>query len=78
EAGNVVFEVSDNGEGIPEANLSRIFEPFFTTKDTGSGLGLWMCRAIVQDHGGTLEAENLKPQGCCFRVRLPAQGRERP
>ena len=71
EAGAVVFEVSDNGEGIAEANLDRIFEPFFTTKETGSGLGLWMCRAIVQDHGGSLEAANLKPRGCCFRVRLP-------
>jgi two-component system sporulation sensor kinase A len=75
DGGDVVFEVSDNGEVIPEANLARIFEPFFTTKDTGSGLGLWMCRAIVQDHGGTLGAENLHPRGCCFRVRLPLAGR---
>jgi two-component system sporulation sensor kinase A len=75
EGAEVVFEISDNGEGIPEANLARIFEPFFTTKDTGSGLGLWMCRAMVEDHGGSLAAENLKPRGCCFRVRLPAAGR---
>ena len=69
-----VLEVSDNGEGIAPEILGRIFEPFFTTKDTGSGLGLWICRSIVEEHGGVLTASNLPPRGCVFRIQLPSTG----
>jgi two-component system sporulation sensor kinase A len=66
-----LLSVADNGPGIPEAKLAKIFEPFYTTKQTGSGLGLWICKSIVEQHGGSLEVENLKPQGCRFTLRLP-------
>ncbi|HTB21890.1 MAG TPA: PAS domain S-box protein [bacterium] len=71
------LEVADSGPGIEPQDMQRIFEPFFTTKDTGSGLGLWLCRGIVEEHGGRLEASNLAPQGCVFQIQLPsASGRE--
>ena len=51
----IQIEIEDTGSGIAEADLGRVFEPFFTTKpDTGTGLGLWVAREIVQKHGGTI------------------------
>lgn len=64
--------VSDNGEGISEANLQRIFDPFFTTKpDVGTGLGLAISRTIVQELGGTLQARNKAGGGAEFVLALP-------
>jgi PAS domain S-box-containing protein len=71
-----VLSVQDDGPGVPEASRARIFEPFFTTKQTGSGLGLWLCRSIVEQHGGRLEQENLSPRGCRFTLRLPLEAPE--
>jgi PAS domain S-box-containing protein len=73
EGGQVLLEVADNGPGIPEDKLAKIFEPFYTTKETGSGLGLWICKSIVEQHGGSLEAANLKPRGSLFRILMPAE-----
>ena len=73
----VVFEVADSGPGIPEASLSKVFEPFFTTKNSGTGLGLWICKNIVDQHGGTIEAVNLRPHGLLHRIRLPLDGKKR-
>lgn len=69
----VVITVTDQGQGIPPENIERIFEPFFTTKpaDTGTGLGLSVSRAIVEELGGRLEVESSPGQGAVFRVRLP-------
>ena len=65
-------EIGDNGEG---AELSeRIFEPFFTTKPNGMGMGLAICRSIVEAHGGRLWAEKNEPQGARFVFTLPADG----
>ena len=74
EGGWVVAEVEDNGVGIDEAHLSRLFEPFFTTKpaDRGTGIGLSICYAIVQNHGGQIACESRKGEGTVFRVALPA------
>jgi signal transduction histidine kinase len=77
EGRDVVVEVSDTGEGIPEADLPRIFDPFFTTKEVGlgTGLGLAVSYGIVQEHGGSIQASSSKGQGSRFEVRLPIERR---
>ncbi|MCG3207096.1 MAG: Adaptive-response sensory-kinase SasA [Anaerolineae bacterium] len=63
---------ANNGPPIPPATLPYLFEPFFTTKNGGSGLGLWVSHMVVQQHGGSLTAENLaNNQGVVFTIRLP-------
>lgn len=78
KADRVVIEVSDNGQGIPKAQLERIFEPFFTTKAVGkgTGLGLSICFGIVKNHGGDITVESEPGIGTTFRVRLPIRGEE--
>jgi signal transduction histidine kinase len=73
EGGFVVIEVSDDGPGIPAADLERIFEPFYSTKSAGrgTGLGLSISRRIVEEHGGTIEARSEPGAGSTFRVALP-------
>nr|WP_315232333.1 PAS domain S-box protein [uncultured Albidiferax sp.] len=68
------FVVSDRGPGIPAAVAERLFTPFFTTKDEGMGLGLSMCRTVVEQHGGFLGFEANYPQGTVFRFTLPTGG----
>ena len=77
DARDVVVEVSDTGEGIPDADLPRIFDPFFTTKDVGqgTGLGLAVSYGIVQEHGGSIRATSARGQGSRFEVRLPIERR---
>jgi two-component system NtrC family sensor kinase len=72
----IVIGVSDNGPGIPEANLSRIFEPFFTTKPVGkgTGLGLSICYGIIQKMGGQIDVESIIDSGTTFYIRLPVKG----
>ncbi len=67
----VVLTVEDNGAGIDEEAMQHMFEPFFTSKATGSGLGLPIVHAIVTQHGGTINAENVAAAGARFTVRLP-------
>lgn len=68
----VVVTVTDNGPGIPADLQHDIFDPFFTTKETGTGLGLFSCRRIVQsDHNGIIEYEAEPGEGTTFFVRLP-------
>ncbi len=71
----VKVEVSDTGPGIPAQILPNIFKPFVTTKHRGTGLGLSVSRRIVEDHGGSIEAESAPGQGATFRVFLPAGSR---
>jgi PAS domain S-box-containing protein len=69
----VALEVADTGPGIAEAVRQTIFEPFVTTKRQGTGLGLALCRAIVDVHRGTIRAENRTPgPGAVFTVEFPA------
>jgi two-component system sensor histidine kinase HydH len=63
--------IRDSGPGIPEDVFSRIFDPFFTTKDRGTGLGLTLTHAIVEEHGGVIRAENLPGGGAEFSIYLP-------
>jgi two-component system NtrC family sensor kinase len=69
----VLVEVTDNGCGIPRANLSRIFDPFFTTKPVGkgSGLGLSICYGIIQKMGGNIEVKSRVDEGTTFAISLP-------
>lgn len=64
--------VADNGPGIAPAQLPHVFEPFFTTGSSGLGMGLPICRRIVEAHGGRIWAENLEGGGARFSFTLPA------
>jgi two-component system NtrC family sensor kinase len=70
----VLLSVSDDGPGIPAADLPRVFDPFFTTKEPGqgSGLGLAICHSIVESMGGSIDASSPPGQGATFVVRLRA------
>jgi len=68
----VLVTIEDVGVGIDSKHMERIFEPFFTTKSKGMGIGLFVCRAIVESHGGKLQASANKPYGTIFRVALPS------
>jgi PAS domain S-box-containing protein len=69
----VVVEIEDNGAGIPKDVLGRVFDPFFTTKPVGvgTGLGLPICRSIVESFGGRIELESVLGEGTVARVTLP-------
>jgi CheY-like chemotaxis protein len=72
--GRALVEVSDTGCGMPPSVLARIFDPFFTTKPCGegTGLGLPICREIVQSHGGELRVRSEEGKGSVFTLLLPA------
>jgi two-component system, LuxR family, sensor histidine kinase DctS len=74
-AGGVQFSVADAGLGIPLSVAEKLFTPFFTTKQEGMGLGLSLCRTVVEQHGGKLEFQNRTPQGTIFRFTLPMHSR---
>ncbi|MGZ8866867.1 MAG: ATP-binding protein [Thermoanaerobaculia bacterium] len=69
----VIISVEDDGPGVPADVLPRIFDPYFSTKSTGTGLGLAIARKAVEEHGGTIRAENLHP-GLRIAIELPAGG----
>ncbi len=74
----ISLEVSDEGEGIPDAEKKRVFQKFYrigseqTRKTQGTGLGLYLCKKIAADHNGTIQLRDNKPQGSKFTVQLPA------
>jgi len=69
--------VSDTGVGLPPEQLDQIFDAFFTTKPHGTGMGLRICRSIVEAHGGRLWAANNSPRGAGFYVSLPTKAEAR-
>jgi two-component system sensor histidine kinase TtrS len=69
--GHAMIEVIDHGAGLSDEALVRIFEPFYTTKQEGIGLGLPICRTIVEAHGGTIVASRNPHCGMTFATRLP-------
>ncbi len=70
--GMVTVEVADNGPGVPDDKIAPLFDLFFTTKPSGMGLGLPICRSLVEAHGGRLWLERNGPDGACFSFTLPA------
>lgn len=78
EGRQIVIEVSDDGPGIPKANLARIFDPFFTTKPVGSGtgLGLSICYGIISKMGGEITVKSAVDVGTTFEIRIPVKSDE--
>jgi signal transduction histidine kinase len=72
EAGAVTVTFEDTGTGIDPGDTERIFDALFTTKSSGTGLGLTICRSIVEAHGGRLWASPRVPYGTAFHVVLPS------
>jgi signal transduction histidine kinase len=75
--GRVQLTIADTGPGIPSDIRDKIFEPFFTTKPTGegTGLGLSLCRGIIEDHGGTIAIDSTPGHGATFTIQLPRSER---
>ena len=71
----VLVAVRDSGPGLDPTSVDRLFEAFYTTKPDGMGMGLAICRSIIEAHGGRLWASANKPRGAVFQFTLP-EGRE--
>jgi C4-dicarboxylate-specific signal transduction histidine kinase len=72
EPGGVLVAVRDSGPGLTPVTLERLFEAFYTTKASGLGLGLSICRSIIEAHGGRLWASANVPRGAIFQFTVPA------
>jgi C4-dicarboxylate-specific signal transduction histidine kinase len=71
DAGKVIAEIKDSGPGIDPDNAERMFDAFVTTKSAGMGLGLALCRMIIERHGGRISVDTVNPSGAAFRIELP-------
>jgi signal transduction histidine kinase len=74
EKQQVLVSVTDCGVGIPAENADRLFNAFFTTKSSGMGMGLSICRSIMEAHDGRLWATANTPHGATFQFTLPVNG----
>jgi C4-dicarboxylate-specific signal transduction histidine kinase len=72
ESHHVQIVLEDTGTGIEPGLMERIFDAFFTTKSDGMGMGLSICRSIIESHGGRLSASPAHPHGSAFEVVLPS------
>jgi signal transduction histidine kinase len=75
EPHSVLVTVEDTGSGIDPANVARIFDGFFTTKSGGMGMGLAICKSIIEAHGGRISASGGHPYGSTFQIILPSGAR---
>jgi signal transduction histidine kinase len=75
----VEFSVRDSGGGVPDEMIDRIYEAFYSTKSGGMGIGLKLCRSIVESHHGRMQVKNIyngeSVQGCCFSFWIPVVSR---
>jgi PAS domain S-box-containing protein len=76
QTGDVLVAVGDSGPGITPEHLERVFDAFYTTKSGGMGIGLSICRSIIDAHGGRLWADVNEPRGAVFQFTLPGVERE--
>ena len=74
DGGGVIVSVADTGTGIGSPELERIFNPLFTTKSGGMGMGLSICRSIIEAHDGRLWVAPNEPEGAVFQFMLPSDG----
>jgi signal transduction histidine kinase len=72
-SGGILVTVRDTGPGLDSASVDRLFEAFYTTKPSGLGMGLAICRSIIEAHGGRLWATASEPRGAVFQFTLPAE-----
>jgi signal transduction histidine kinase len=68
---NIVFTFTDTGKGIPEEIIEKIWVPLFTTKAKGMGLGLAICRRMVEAHGGSISVKSKVGKGTTFTIMIP-------
>jgi signal transduction histidine kinase len=77
----VEFAVRDSGSGVPDEMIERIYEAFYSTKSEGMGIGLKLCRSIVESHHGRMQVQNIyngaEVVGCCFSFWIPVVSRLR-
>jgi signal transduction histidine kinase len=73
ESSGVLVAVQDSGPGLSRENLERLFDPFYTTKPGGMGMGLSICRSIIEAHEGRLWASANEPRGAVFQFTLPPE-----
>jgi signal transduction histidine kinase len=71
QAGGVLVSVCDTGPGIDPEHIERVFDAFYTTKSSGVGMGLSICRSIIDAHGGRLWADANEPRGAAFQFTFP-------
>ena len=76
QTNGVLVAVRDTGPGIDVEHLERVFEPFYTTKSSGVGMGLSICRSIIDAHGGRLWTDANEPRGAVFQFTLPGVEKE--
>jgi PAS domain S-box-containing protein len=74
KAGGILVAIRDSGPGIDSKHLDRVFDAFYTTKSSGVGMGLSICRSIIDAHGGRLWADVIGPRGAVFQFTLPNAG----
>jgi signal transduction histidine kinase len=72
EPNGVLVAVKDSGPGLAAANFEKLFAPFYTTKPDGLGMGLSICRSIIEAHGGRLWVTANLPRGAIFHFALPS------
>jgi signal transduction histidine kinase len=76
DGNQVLVTVNDSGTGVDPDAIAKIFEPFYTTKSGGMGMGLFICRSILQNHGGRLWASANDGSGATFQFSLPKHREE--